>query len=51
MTRTEALAELVRLKGENDPEYVQPRATNILLQLLNDDEITEAFESVRQVDA
>ena len=48
MTRTEALAELVRLKevGDKDPEEAHSKADGVLLDLINDDEITEAFQDI-----
>lgn len=48
LTRDEALAALVRLQNSNDPEDAHPEADYVLLGLINDDEITKAFEKVRR---
>ena len=47
-TKTEALAALRALKGKSDSEYAHIDADEILLELIDDVEIREAFEALEK---
>lgn len=47
MTKEEALAELQRIKAENgDEEHAHIEADRVLLQLIDDPVISEAYEII-----
>lgn len=48
LTRDEALAALVKAQQNNDPEDAHADADYILLGLIDDQEITDAWEKVRK---
>lgn len=48
MTREELLVELRTLHGPQDPESAHEQADDLLLEYINDPEVTAAFEAIKK---
>lgn len=49
MTKEELIEKLKELHGENvDAEHNHGVADNLLLEFINDEEVTEAFEAIKR---
>ena len=48
MTKEDAVAQLKALAGSDDPEVAHSHADSILLKLIDDPEVTKAFDAIEK---